>query len=224
LTDASKNLAKNMGIQLYGDGTGNGGLDIDGIGAIIQTTGVYAGLDRTQYSVWQSNLFLNGGTLRPLTVTLMRQAERAIYKATGAQADFIITTPELYDEYASLFDLIKRVMADGSHSQQYDLGTRELTWNGIPIFRDIDCPAGQMYFFSSDDLEFEQLPMIEDVGYGAGPEATAPLTSGADGDVGLRVAIELLGKSGDNYKGFIKTYGNMKSEHPNHHAMIGDLN
>lgn len=222
LHDSTMNLAKELGRQLYGNGTGNGGLDLDGLGAIITNTGTYAGIDRAAYPVWQSNILANGGVPRPLTVDLLRQAERSIYTATGAQADFIITTPEIYDQYAALFDLIKRVMADGTHSGQYDLGTRDLTWNGIPILRDVQCPAGQLYFFTQADLAYEQLPMIEAAGFGAGTDGNLTALT-ADGDVGLRVAIELLGKSGDNYKGFIKCYGNMKSEHPSWHAMIKDI-
>ncbi|MNU03030.1 hypothetical protein D3C72_2469170 [compost metagenome] len=44
-----------------------------------------------------------------------------------------------------------------------------------------------------------------------------------DGSYGLQVAIELNGKTGDNYKGFVKIYGNFKCERPNTLAVIKDL-
>lgn len=221
IMDATKNLAKNLNFQIYGDGTGNTGLDVDGLGALIANTGTYAGINRATYAPWRSNVLANGGTPRALTVDLLRQLNRAIFVASGFEPDFIITDPITYDKYAALFDPIKRVIV--GDEKPMDLGTRDLAFEGVPVIRDPDCPAGKLYMLTQDELEFQQLPVVMDGPMEDGqPDGDAELESG-DGEVGIEAGIELLGKVGDAYRGFIKVYGNMVSEHPNQQGVIADI-
>lgn len=218
INDAARNLAVDVSEQMYGDGTGNSSLDIDGLQAALAATGTYAGLSRVTYSIWRGNVLANGGVARALTETLMRTMERTIFTVSGIAPDLIVTTPAILDKYEALFASIKRQ----DTNTRYDIGAMELTYKGIPIVRDPMCPAGFMFFLTLDSFAFEQLPPVTS---GDGVElvqGSTPLMT-ADGNVGLQVAIEMLGKSGDNYKGFVKLYGNVKCERPNVSGYISDI-
>jgi hypothetical protein len=221
IMDAARDLAIETGKQLYGDGTGNAGKDLDGLAAIVANTGTYAGIDRAvaDHAQWKATVLANGGVDRALTVDLMREAERKVFEASGFPPDFIITTPAIYAKYEALFDSPKRLTIGQS---EYDLGASQLAFKGIPIIRDPQCPAKTMYFLTKDSIDFIQLPpVITDAGLEL-TQGSQPLTT-ADGAIGLQVAIELLGKSGDAYKGFLKLYGNLRGTNPNRNAIIKDI-
>lgn len=221
IMDATRNLGIELARQLYLDGTGNGGLDIDGLTLAVADTGTYAGISRVAYSVWRGNVLANGGVPRALTVDLMRLAERLVFTASGAPPDFIVTTPAILSKYEALFDNLKRVIAQNGN-EGYDLGPTELYFKGVPVLRDHQCPAGHMWFLTWDSVALEQLPPVSE-------QDGIPLTDGEedietqDGDVGILAAIELLGKTGDHYKGFVKVYNNLAVEHPNRNAVIKDI-
>ena len=51
--------------QLYGDGTGNGGKDLTGLGAAIAATGTYGGISRDTYAWWRAKVVTNNPTIPP---------------------------------------------------------------------------------------------------------------------------------------------------------------
>jgi len=221
IMDAARDLAIELGKQAYGDGTGNGALDIDGLRAIIAATGTYAGIDRAvaDNAQWKATALANGGVDRALTVDLLREAERKVFEASGLAPDFIITTPAIYAKYEALFDTPKRLNIGQS---EYDLGATVLAFKGVPIIRDPQCPAKHLFFITRDCIDFVQLPpVVSDSGIELTQGAEPLLT--ADGAIGLQVAIEMLGKSGDNYKGFLKVYGNLRCTNPNRCALVKDI-
>lgn len=219
LRDTVRNLTVELGRQSYGDGTGNSSMDLDGMAAIIADTGSYAGISRTTYATWRGNVLANGGAGRNLTVDLMRSAERSVFNASGMAPDFIITTPAIYDKYEALFDPIRRIQSPTTP----DYGAMSLSFRGIPIVRDVQCPSGKMFFMTRDSLEFRQLPPVPMADGVALTEGFQPMTD-ADGNLGLQVAIEMLGRTGDFYHGFVKLYGNLVGSHPNQNAVIADIN
>lgn len=222
IRSASRDLAVAMATQMYADGTGNSNLDLDGLGVICKNTGSYATIARSgggSYSVWQGNYYANSGTPRTLTKAIMDTAERDVFIASGGTVDLIITTPALVTTYEWLFDSIKR---QDTNAASYEIGSRSVTYKGIPVLRDARCPAGTMFMLSYDCLRFEQLPPL---GMADGMQLVqgyAPIMD-PDGNVGLQVGIELLGKTGDKIDGFLKVYGNMVCTQPNMCAMIVDL-
>lgn len=218
IKDATRNLGVDLGVQLYGNGTGNGGLDLDGLAESLVNTGSYAGVSTVTYPVWQSNVFANGGVAQNLTAGLLRDAEKQIFANAGTMPDFIVTSPGVYAAYESLFDSMKRLEI----GDRYDLAAPSLQWKGIPVLRDPQCPAGTLYMLTRDAFDFRQLPPLDSangIQLNAGYE---PIMT-ADGNVGLQVAIELLGKTGDAYKGFVKLYGNLVNEAPNRSAVISNI-
>lgn len=221
LKDATRNLGIKLGDHLFGDGTGNSGLDMDGLQAAIANSGTYAGLDRGTYATWRANVLGNSGTLRSLSVGLLRDAESQIFTASGEMPNLVVMGPALYQAYESLFDQIRRVNNPQGFDRA-DAGIAQLFFKGIPVVRDVYAPANTVYMLNTNHMAFEMLPVV--------PTADGiPLTVGsepvmtADGNVGVQVAIDMLGKTGDAYKGFVKVYGNLVVERPNSCAVIEDV-
>lgn len=221
IKDATVNLSVALASQIFGDGTGNSNKDLTGLGAIVADTGTYAGIDRGTYSTWRSSVLANSGTLRSLSVTLLRQAEKKSFSATGMVPTVYVMGPDLYEAYEGLFDSSKRFNNPQVYSSA-DAGIAQLFFKGVPVIRDIYCPANKVYALNTNFLEFRQLkPVVMADGIQL-VQAQDTITN-ADGSIGIQVAIEMLGKSGDNYKGFIKVYGNLVTERPNAHAVIADV-
>lgn len=219
--DAVRNLGISLGSQLFGDGTGNSSQDLDGLAAAVLNTGTYAGIDRGTYTNFQGNVLANSGSLRSLSVGLLRDADQAIFTASGEMFNLIVMGPALYAKYESLFDTARRYNNPDVYSRA-DAGVAQLAYKGVPVIRDTHCPANTVYLLNTNHLAFEQLPVV--------PTADGvPLTVGsepvvtADGNTGISVAIDMLGQTGDAYKGFVKVYGNVVLERPNTCAVISDV-
>ena len=220
IADAARDLAVSLSTQLYGDGTGNSGADIDGLGAAVLDTGTYAGIARATYSTWRGYVSANGGTPRALSKALMDAAEAAVFRASGFAPNVIVTTPEVVIKYEALFDSIKR---QDTLAPVFDVGARSVTYKGIPIIRDARCPAGKMFFLTQESMSFVQLPPLAMAEGMELVDGFAPIVD-PDGNVGLQVGIELLGKTGDKVEGFVKVYGNLQVRNPNMNAVIVDIN
>lgn len=221
IKDATNNLGISIGSGVFGDGTGNSGKDFNGLDAIIADTGEYAGISRVTYSAWRSNVLANGGLMRSLAASLLRAAEKAIFVASGEMFNVIVMSPDLYEAYEAIFENSKRLNNPQGFNAA-DAGIAQLFFKGVPVIRDALCPAGKVYFLNTNHLEFQQLkPVVMADGIQL-VQGTDTITN-ADGSTGLQVAIEINGKTGDNYKGFVKLYGNLVSERPNAHAVIADV-
>jgi len=223
LQAACLDLCKSLGTQLYGDGTGNTGLDLDGLLAGIAASGSYAGIDRGTYSAWRSIVKANAGVPRALTKALMDGAEADIFTATNGVAlvNLIITTPAIYTKFEQLFDSTVRT---NDQETSRNLGANHVTYKQIPVIRDARCPAGHMFMLSIDpsSIRLVQLPPL---GMSDGMELVQgymPLHDG-NGNLGLQVGIELLGKTGDKVDGFLKIYSNLQVRNPNRFAVIKDI-
>lgn len=219
LRDATRDLAVQLATQIYSDGTGNSGADINGFLDVIKASGSYATINQGTYSAFRGNVYANSGTPRALTKALMDIAERDVFKASGFQANVIITTAEVYTKYENLFDATVRTDANG---KVYNLGAQGISYKGIPVIRDSRCPAGMMFMLTMDCMELVQLPpltMSEGMQLVQGYQ---PIMD-PEGNVGLQVGIELLGKTGDKIDGFIKIYSNLRCTNPNRCAVIKDL-
>jgi hypothetical protein len=215
---AGRDLAVSLATQLYAAKVQS--TDIDGFGVALTNTGTYATINRATYSAWQANYYANGGVGRALTKAMLDQGERDCFANSGFTPDLIITTPTLINSYEGLFTSIQRQNTD----QPYDIAPRlsDIHYRGIPVIRDARCPAGALFMLTLDSMEFEQLPPLTTADGISLVAGTEPLMD-PDGNVGLQVTIELLGKTGDKVDGFIKCYNNLVVKHPNMNAVIKDL-
>ena len=101
--------------DLYGDGTGNGGKNLDGLGAAVAavpTSGTYGGINRATWSFWQ-NQITSGATSSTTILAAMTSA--AIKQIRGTdKADLIVAGNTLYSYYVGALQAIQRIAAEES--------------------------------------------------------------------------------------------------------------
>ena len=101
--------------DLYGDGTGNGGKNLDGLGAAVAavpTTGTYGGINRATWTFWQ-NQITTGATSSTTILAAMTTA--AIKQIRGTdKADLIVAGNTLYGYYVGALQAIQRIAAEES--------------------------------------------------------------------------------------------------------------
>jgi len=115
---AERALEDTMDAGIYGDGTANGGKQITGLATavpIVNTSGVYGGIDRQTATIWRTQTFdaqtmataigtqVNSTTIRPfLNYIMTRQSRGRDY------ADLLIMSPEHYAAYDAATIAIQR--------------------------------------------------------------------------------------------------------------------
>lgn len=133
----------------------------------LSNTGTYAGIDRSTYPQWASNVLSNSGVSRPLSLDLMRQMRRTIYVASGLKPDLIICDPEQHEKYAKLLQNERRYIDHvriRGEKITLDAGYHVLEFDGIPVVEDAKCTAGKMAFINTRFLKFFTLPpMLGDI-------------------------------------------------------------
>jgi len=104
--------------DLYGDGTGNGGKNLDGLGAAVSatpTTGTYGGINRANWTFWQ-NQVTTGVTTTPATTNILaKMTEAAIKQIRGTdKADLIVAGNTMYQLYVNSLQAIQRIASEES--------------------------------------------------------------------------------------------------------------
>jgi hypothetical protein len=224
-------LVSKINKDLYaGTGTsvGSGQANIIGLfGGATDATGTYAGLSRVTYADWAGNVLSNGGTPRALSLALLAQAERNVFTACGETPTHIMCSPGTYSKYESFFTAVLRVSGDnGVGGATYSAGASQMTYKGIPIIRDKDCPAGKLIFINTNYLETQILPpagktkdaVLSEMRMLTGRAEGAPFTT-----TELPFRVEVLGKTGTAYKVMLYNTIQLVVRKPNAFAQITDI-
>jgi hypothetical protein len=101
--------------DLYGDGTGNGGKNLDGLGAAVSatpTTGTYGGINRANWTFWQ-NQITTGATSATTILAAMTTASIKQIRGTD-KADLIVAGNTLYTYYVGALQAIQRIASEES--------------------------------------------------------------------------------------------------------------
>ena len=100
--------------DLYGDGTGNGGKNVDGLAAAVAaspTTGTYGGINRANFAFWRNQI--TTGLLS--TNTLAKMTEAAIKQVRGTdKADLYIAGNTTYQYFVDALQAIQRITTEES--------------------------------------------------------------------------------------------------------------
>lgn len=100
--------------DLYGDGTGNGGKNIDGLAAAVAvspTTGTYGGINRANFTFWR-NQITTGATSSTM---LAKMTEAAIKQIRGTdKADLYIAGNNMYQFFVGALQAIQRITTEES--------------------------------------------------------------------------------------------------------------
>lgn len=230
LGDSVERLAKGVGQDLWsGSGAANFIFGLLATGGPLSNTGTYAGIDRGVRAQWQSNVSANGGVGRALTFDVMRGLRTQIYRASGVKPDLIITTPELYNKYGTLFGQQRRYVTDiRLRGQQIvlDGGFTMLEFDGVPILEDVDCPTGNMVMLSTACVRVLQLP--DQVSMANQSMAMIAVAGTPEEQLGqptgkLTARIHPLGPKGDAYPFQLIIYPQLQCRHPFRCGVIKDL-
>lgn len=156
-----------------------------GLSTAVASSGAYAGITNGQ---WVSTVLTNSGTLRPLTLTLMKTMLRTVAAASKAgRPPLVIAPPAMMDAVEALFDpflqmpqpmsalggVTKEVLTRNPGSVttvggQISMdGFRHFKWEsaGVYFLEAPDCtnsamtnPTNGMYFLNPDELSVDWLP------------------------------------------------------------------
>ena len=100
--------------DLYGDGTGNGGKNLDGLGAAVAavpTSGTYGGINRATWTFWQ-NQITTGATSANILASMTTAAIKQI-RGTD-KADLIVAGNTMYQYYVGALQSIQRIAVEES--------------------------------------------------------------------------------------------------------------
>jgi hypothetical protein len=222
-------LASVINVDLWsGTGTdGSGNPNIVGLqGGALETSGIYAGVNRATYAEWKGNVLANGGVARALTIDLLDQMDANIFSASGVRSNLLVTDPATFRKYKGLFESVRRIEGTGP-IDRYDTSTSELFYQGIPILRDKDAPAGTMTFLNTNDVKKVYLPSTKmaqsDVFKTMMKEGVGSNGDGENNFTGLPFKIAPLAKNGDSLTFFVKCVLNLKVMRPNSMGYIKDI-
>lgn len=158
LENARMSLADKLEEMLFADGTGNGGLDTEGLANIVSTTGVVsvAGINPSSYA-WWGNQFkdMSGEPMSTYLLKRMRTLYNDCSKGQGSQTpDFIMSAQDVFefydDEVIEQKQIVNKSLADAEF--------QTLNYKGKPMVWSTQCPDGYLYFLNSKFLEWVSDP------------------------------------------------------------------
>lgn len=164
LQTAAQDAADDIGTLFWGNGTGNGGKDFLGLGAIVDdgsTVATIGGLSRSTYPTLQSTVTASGGTLSLQKIrTLYNAISSGNQKPTTAYG-----TKAVFGFYEALLQPQERIAKDvammKSKSMIGGTGFDGLFFGGVPLLADEKCTTGQFVFLNENYIQWYALPMAK---------------------------------------------------------------
>ncbi len=170
---AERALEDTMDAGIYSDGTANGGKQITGLATavpIVNTSGVYGGIDRASAIIWRTQTFdaqsmnaaigtqVNSTTIRPFLNSIMTRQSRG-----RDHADLLLMSPEHYSAYDAATVAIQRQTND---TQLGKLGFSALEYIGGGKRAEIvldggigsNMPANTTFGLNTDSLRLRYHP------------------------------------------------------------------
>ena len=161
LLGAAHDMADDIGILFYADGTGNSSKDFLGLTALVDDgTNVanIGGVSRSTYSSLQGTVTASGGTL---TLALMQNLYNAA--ASGSQRPTLgLCTEAVFNFYEQLLNPQERISKDVPQMKNGLVGGSGfvgLFFRGVPVLADERATAQQLAFINENFLDFYALPM-----------------------------------------------------------------
>lgn len=160
---AEKQLLNKLSADLYGDGTGNGGKALTGLGAAVAdapSSGTYGGIDRASYSFWRNIAFdatTDGGAAASAS-NIQGYMNRVILQVVRGtdSPDLIVADNNYYRFYLESLQTIQRV----TDEKMAGAGFTSLKYFGAGKAADVVLDGGvggsistnHMYFLNTDYL------------------------------------------------------------------------
>ena len=230
LGDAAERMASKLGNDFYlGAGSGSNQLHglLDATIPAIGGVGIYAGIDPATYTQWVGNVVNAGGA--GLSSSLISALEVAVYNSAGNSVSAFICDAYQHDRLGMLLGNQRQYMIDalniGGKTITLDGGFKVLTWNGIPVIRDRQCPAGTFIGLNTKGINFRQLPNgASDMNPGIGMVSVAGTPEERVGAPKLLTAkLVKFAMDGDRHKFSLYVYPQLQVKQRNAHGYITGL-
>jgi len=142
--------------DLFLDGTGNGGKNLDGLAAAVSatpTSGTYGGINAANWSFWQ-NTATTGTTITSTNIQA-KMTSTALQLVRGTdKADLIVADTNFYSLYVQALQAIQRIMTEESGSS----GFASMKFYGGGTSADVvlgggygnEQPSNTMYFLNTN--------------------------------------------------------------------------
>lgn len=145
IMQAEESVLESMDSMFFGDGTGNGGKNWNGLGNLVNQNATTVGnIDPATNAFWQSNI---NTTTEALTLSRME----TMYNTASVGNDrpnVVLTTQALYEKYNGLLQPQLRY----TDTRTADAGFENLVFHGAPVTYDTYCPSGVMFMLNSKYL------------------------------------------------------------------------
>jgi hypothetical protein len=153
---ARMSLVSNLTAGIFSDGTGNGSKDLTGLEAMVAASGTYGGIDSGAHTWWRAGV---ESSSEALGLPKMRTAYNTASIGGKDAPDLIVTTQALFEKYEGTFTAVSdtniagvwRTQSAGS-KKMADGGFESMSFKGVPIVWDEDCPTGTMYFLNTEHM------------------------------------------------------------------------
>jgi hypothetical protein len=159
LQSDAEDLADLCGTQFWSDGTGNGGLDILGLGALVDdgnSVTTYGGLSRSTYTGMAGTVTASGGTL-----SLAKMLTLYFNVTNGNQKPTVGYCPQaVFSLYNQLLLPQERFMVSSSdvrNGSTRGTGAQELFFEGFAIKPDQKAPSGVLEFLNGEYIDWYSL-------------------------------------------------------------------
>lgn len=145
---ATMSLRDQLSQGAWSDGTGNSSKDLTGLQALISATSTVGGLAPGTFDWWKSTV-TSSGSFAGQGLSDMRSTFNTVTFGND-KPDAIFTTQDVFESFEASLQPQERY----SNTTAANSGFMNLTFKGIPVIFDRDCPSGNMYFLNSKYLSF----------------------------------------------------------------------
>jgi hypothetical protein len=149
---ASRTMKKILSTQIYGDGTGNAGQDMDGLKNGIDdgtNYAVYGGIDRSVKTWWKANVDYVGGAFS------LDMIQNMYGKCIDGDImpDLIICSQSIWDKFWSRLQPQQRFMGE-AHADIAAAGFTGFEFNRAVVVADNFCPEKTLKILNTDYIQF----------------------------------------------------------------------
>lgn len=139
--------------MLFGDGTGNGNKDFEGLGNLCSAspaTGTVGNINGGTYSWWRNTQKTSTGAASVYLLSDMRNFANTISEGKTRQLpNIIITTQAVAELYDDEVLEQRQIVNLGTTDPE---GTVASVWKGVPVLWSSQCPSGYMYMLRGENI------------------------------------------------------------------------
>ena len=163
ISNAEKSIQNSIGVDLYSDGTGDGGKQIGGLQLLVAdtpTSGTVGGIDRATWTFWRNVSFsaVSDGGGAATAANIQGQMNQVWVRVVRGRdtPDIILADNAYFSLFWSSMQSLQRVVSETGTLA--NLGFQTLKFNGAEVVLDGGfgggCPVNHMYFLNTDYIYF----------------------------------------------------------------------